>query len=189
MSLPYPIHDSDRTHPKPPAAKEQGLKFLSGLAQDLSTNPAAIEAHVLVDVEAAHYRLLLGDTDGTQKAIQDNEKRLDTLDKVDHAVHASFYRVSADLHKVCDDALLVVGKKLTPYRFPPRPRQNIPSFTTLRFFSWRASTSTQTSLLNNLSNEPMTWPSQLSLVKPSTTSASLYGCVVVSCSCRLLISV
>lgn len=82
------------------SAKEQGLTFLQDLSQELADDQNTVEAFALVDVEIAYYRLLLGQVDEAQKAINENEKRLEALDKVDNSVYASLYRVSADIHKV-----------------------------------------------------------------------------------------
>lgn len=50
-------------------------------------------------MEAAHFKLLLGDADGTKAAMDKCGKILDTFDAVETAVHASFYRVSGDYYK------------------------------------------------------------------------------------------
>lgn len=55
---------------------------------------------MLVTMERAHFKLLLGDADETKEAMDKCEKILDLLDSVDLAVHASFYRVSGDYWKV-----------------------------------------------------------------------------------------
>lgn len=62
--------------------------------------PETREAFVLVTMERAHFKLLLGDADETKEAMDKCEKILDLLDSVDLAVHASFYRVSGDYWKV-----------------------------------------------------------------------------------------
>lgn len=49
--------------------------------------------------EAAHFSLLLGDLPTVTSTLQTASKTLDTLDNVPSIVHASFYRVSGDLHK------------------------------------------------------------------------------------------
>lgn len=62
--------------------------------------PETREAFVLVTMERAHFKLLLGEADETKEAMDKCEKILDMLDSVDLAVHASFYRVSGDYWKV-----------------------------------------------------------------------------------------
>lgn len=52
-------------------------------------------------MESAYFKLLLGDNEGTKETMDKCEKILDQMDSVDLAVHASFYRVSGDYHKVC----------------------------------------------------------------------------------------
>ena len=59
------------------------------------------DAYVLCVMEAAHFKLLLRDMEGTKAAMEECEKILDLLDGVDPIIHASFYRVSADYNKVC----------------------------------------------------------------------------------------
>ncbi|KAL8278243.1 hypothetical protein RQP46_009416 [Phenoliferia psychrophenolica] len=76
----------------------QGLEFLTTLTTTLDT-PKTREAFVLASMESAHFKLLLGDNEGTKEAMDKCEKILDSLDSVDLAVHASFYRVSGDYFK------------------------------------------------------------------------------------------
>lgn len=78
---------------------EQGLEFLTKLTETLDT-PTTQEAFVLATMESAHFKLLLGDTEGTKEAMDKCEKILNHLDSVDLVVHASFYRVSGDYFKV-----------------------------------------------------------------------------------------
>ena len=51
-------------------------------------------------MEQAHYDLLLGRLDETKTAMTKCEGILDSFATVERGVHASFYRVSADFHKV-----------------------------------------------------------------------------------------
>ena len=51
-------------------------------------------------MEAAHYQLLLGDVEGTRKAMDQSQKQLDSMIAMETAAHASFYRVCADYYKV-----------------------------------------------------------------------------------------
>lgn len=62
--------------------------------------PETREPFVLVTMERAHFKLLLGDAEETKDAMDKCEKILDGLDSVDLAVHASFYRVGGDYWKV-----------------------------------------------------------------------------------------
>lgn len=62
--------------------------------------PDSQEAYVLASMESAYFKLLLGDNEGTKETMDKCEKILDQMDSVDLAVHASFYRVSGDYHKV-----------------------------------------------------------------------------------------
>ena len=62
--------------------------------------PNTQEAFVLATMESAHFKLLLGNHEGTKQAMDQCEKILDAMDSVDLTVHASFYRVSGDYFKV-----------------------------------------------------------------------------------------
>lgn len=73
---------------------------MNALAEKVDT-PLTQEAFVLATMEAAHYKLLLGDHEGTKAGMDACEKVLERLDSVDLAVHAAFYRVSGDYYKVC----------------------------------------------------------------------------------------
>lgn len=74
------------------------VSFLEAFVTKFDT-PETREAFVLVTMERAHFKLLLGDADETKEAMDKCEKILDLLDSVDLAVHASFYRVSGDYWK------------------------------------------------------------------------------------------
>ena len=74
------------------------LAFLQTLQASVDT-PQTVEAHLLCTTEAAHFSLLLGNLPTTSSALAIADKTLDTLDNVPSIVHASFYRVSGDLHK------------------------------------------------------------------------------------------
>lgn len=76
----------------------QGLAFLTTLTAKFDT-PNTREAFVLGTMESAHFKLLLGDNEGTKEAMDQCGKILDLLDSVDLVVHASFYRVSGDYYK------------------------------------------------------------------------------------------
>ncbi|SCZ89428.1 BZ3500_MvSof-1268-A1-R1_Chr9g10407 [Microbotryum saponariae] len=76
----------------------QGLEFLTRLAEKVDT-PETREAYVLATMEAAYFKLLLGDNEGTKSAIDTCAKVLDAMDSVDLVVHASYYRVAGDYYK------------------------------------------------------------------------------------------
>jgi 26S proteasome regulatory subunit N9 len=73
------------------------IEFLTGVGEKVKEDKSA---YVLAIMETAHYQLHLKDLVATQQAIESSQKTLDTLDGVDPVVHASFYRVSAEFHKV-----------------------------------------------------------------------------------------
>ncbi len=73
----------------------------SGVAeQSQATQQQQLEAYVFVTMEAAHFRLLLGDLDETKKTMDQCQKILDRFDSVELGVNAAFYRVCGDYHKV-----------------------------------------------------------------------------------------
>ncbi|EPQ30941.1 uncharacterized protein PFL1_01839 [Pseudozyma flocculosa PF-1] len=76
----------------------KALAFLDDLVITVDS-PDAQDAYVYARMEAAHFRLVLGDTDGTKQAMDRCAQILDTFDAVETAVHASFYRVSGDFYK------------------------------------------------------------------------------------------
>ncbi|KAK0531684.1 26S proteasome regulatory subunit [Tilletia horrida] len=57
------------------------------------------DAYVFATMEAAHFKLILGDLEGTKAAMTRSARVLDTFDSVEHAVHAAYYRVSGDYYK------------------------------------------------------------------------------------------
>ncbi|UZJ53239.1 hypothetical protein CBS101457_002559 [Exobasidium rhododendri] len=74
------------------------LQFLEKLAEAVD-NPDSQEAFVFVKMEAAHFKLILGDVDGTKLAMDQCGKILDTFNTVEKGVHASYYRVCGDFYK------------------------------------------------------------------------------------------
>lgn len=74
------------------------LTFLDNLATSIDTDESQ-EAFVFATMEAAHFKLILGDVDGTKEAMDKCAKILDSFNTVERGVHASFYRVSGDYHK------------------------------------------------------------------------------------------
>ncbi|CBQ71239.1 related to 26S proteasome regulatory particle chain RPN9 [Sporisorium reilianum SRZ2] len=83
-----------RQYPDPAKA----LAFLEQLATKVDS-PESQDAYVYALMEAAHFKLLLGDADGTKAAMDKCGKILDGFDAVETAVHASFYRVCGDYYK------------------------------------------------------------------------------------------
>ncbi|KAK0543718.1 26S proteasome regulatory subunit [Tilletia horrida] len=77
---------------------KESLAFLESVASKTDT-PDAQDAFVFATMEAAHFKLVLGDLEGTKAAMDKCSKVLDTFDSVEHAVHAAFYRVSGDYYK------------------------------------------------------------------------------------------
>lgn len=74
------------------------LTFLENLATSIDTEESQ-EAFVFATMEAAHFKLILGDVEGTKEAMDKCAKILDSFNTVERGVHASFYRVSGDYHK------------------------------------------------------------------------------------------
>ena len=75
------------------------LEFLEKLANTTDT-PDSQEAFVFAKMEAAHFKLILGDVEGTKLAMDQCGKILDTFNTVEKGVHASYYRVCGDFYKV-----------------------------------------------------------------------------------------
>ena len=73
-------------------------EFLQRLVAE-NDRPETRDAFVLLTMEAAHFKLLLGDVAGTKAAMDRCAKLLDAFDAVEPVVHASFYRVSGNYHK------------------------------------------------------------------------------------------
>lgn len=81
---------------------------------------STLEPFVLVTMERAHFKLLLGEAEETKEAMDRCEKVLNGLDSVELGVHASFYRVSGDYWKVrshspCSFSCLVFCGDCTEY--------------------------------------------------------------------------
>lgn len=75
--------------------------FLDKLVKEMDTEETQ-EAFVFATMEAAHFRLILGDVDGTKSAMDKAARILDGFNTVEKGVHASFYRVCGDYYKVSD---------------------------------------------------------------------------------------
>ncbi|TPX52139.1 hypothetical protein SeMB42_g01633 [Synchytrium endobioticum] len=87
------------------AAKElqdpkQSLDFLSGVTAKIKDISDAKDAYVLASMETAHFKLVCGDLDGCQAAIDECEKLLDQLPGTDLTINACLYRVAADYYKL-----------------------------------------------------------------------------------------
>lgn len=92
------------------------LQFLDKLASKRDTIDTQ-EAFVFATMEAAHFKLIVGDVDGTKEAMDKCGKILDTFNTVEKGVHASYYRVSGDFYKVSHSASLDVSQEfLTGFR-------------------------------------------------------------------------
>ncbi|KAI8097699.1 uncharacterized protein BX664DRAFT_293380 [Halteromyces radiatus] len=77
---------------------QESVDFLQHIINKVDT-PESKDVYVLAVMEAAHFQLLLGQVDQVKKVIDSSEKILDTFDSVETAIHASFYRVSAEYFK------------------------------------------------------------------------------------------
>ncbi len=74
--------------------------FLDSYASKLSADANHRDAFVLATMEAAHYKLVIGDTQGCKDSINASEKILDSLNNVPSIINATYYRVSADYFKI-----------------------------------------------------------------------------------------
>ena len=81
------------------ARPEEAVAFLEGVTERLDASKAP-EARVMAVIETASYRLHLGQLDQTKLAIDQSSVVLDGLPSIEITVHASFYRVSGEYHKV-----------------------------------------------------------------------------------------
>jgi 26S proteasome regulatory subunit N9 len=75
------------------------LTSLTALLSRISKTDAP-EAYILLLSSLAHAKLLFGDIEGTRTDLDECSKVLDELDGVEPTVHASYYGVAADYHKV-----------------------------------------------------------------------------------------
>lgn len=144
---------------------------MTALADKVDT-PLTQEAFVLATMEAAHYKLLLGDHEGTKAGMDACEKVLDRLDSVDLAVHAAFYRVSGDYYKVrfffrsfvC--SFVSCEGELTCRE--DRRRRSMRITTRTRSSTSRASISTPSFPLLSARSEQRTWASRRSWARSTT---------------------
>ncbi|OAD77652.1 hypothetical protein PHYBLDRAFT_108812 [Phycomyces blakesleeanus NRRL 1555(-)] len=83
------------THFKDP---NDAVEFLEILVTKVD-KPDTKDVHVHAVMEAANFKLKLNQLDQVKKAIDSSEKTLESLDSVDTAIYASFYRVSAAYYK------------------------------------------------------------------------------------------
>ena len=92
-------------------ADEDRLTFVSALADrvkkskapegtEQSAEPVSQDAYVYATVEAASIQLRLEEFDEAKKKLDECEQMLESFDFVETIVHASFYRISAEYHKV-----------------------------------------------------------------------------------------
>jgi 26S proteasome regulatory subunit N9 len=75
------------------------LSFVSDIAKQVN-KPASQDAYVYATVAAASIQLRTGDDDGARKKLDESEQILEGFDSVETAVHASFYKTSAEYYKV-----------------------------------------------------------------------------------------
>ncbi|GAA5931010.1 PCI domain-containing protein [Sporobolomyces koalae] len=75
------------------------VAFLDQFVTKFDAATESLQPFVLVTMEKAHFKLLLGEAEETKDAMDKCGKILDRLDSVDLVVHASFYRVSGDYWK------------------------------------------------------------------------------------------
>lgn len=75
------------------------LNFVSDIAKQVN-KPASQDAYVYATVNAASIQLRTGDDDGARKKLEECEQILEGFDSVETAVHASFYKTSAEYYKV-----------------------------------------------------------------------------------------
>ncbi|KAI8329850.1 hypothetical protein BC941DRAFT_442059 [Chlamydoabsidia padenii] len=77
---------------------QASVDFLQHIITKVDT-PDSQDVYVLAVMEAAHFQLLLDQADQVKKVMERSEKILDGFDSVETAIHASFYRVSAEYYK------------------------------------------------------------------------------------------
>jgi hypothetical protein len=75
------------------------LTFLSSLLERISKEKSR-EAWIMLVSSIAHTKLIFGDLAGTKVDTDECQKLLDDLDGVEPSVHAAYYEVAADYHKV-----------------------------------------------------------------------------------------
>jgi 26S proteasome regulatory subunit N9 len=77
---------------------QDSVNFLSDIITKVDTSETK-DAYVYAVMETTYFKLLMGQTEETKKAIDECEKILDQFDSVETAIYSSFYRVSADYFK------------------------------------------------------------------------------------------
>lgn len=148
------------------ARPDEAVAFLEGVTERLDASKAP-EARVMAVIETASYRLHLGQLDQTKLAIDQSSAVLDGLPSIEITVHASFYRVSGEYHKVRSaDRVGSDGARSKP---------STPTSTAPRCCTSPAWTSTRTSAQSSASTARTTSPSPRCSGRPSTTSASWCG--------------
>lgn len=83
------------------------LNFVSDIAKQVN-KPASQDAYVYATVATASIQLRTGDDDGARKKLDESEQILEGFDSVETAVHASFYKTSAEYYKVSCPAMLLL---------------------------------------------------------------------------------
>ncbi|KAI9474215.1 MAG: PCI domain-containing protein [Benjaminiella poitrasii] len=81
---------------------QDSVNFLSDITTKVDTAETK-DVYVLAVMEAAAFKLKLGQVEDVKKAIEASEKILDGFDSVETVIYASFYRVSAEYYKVKAD--------------------------------------------------------------------------------------
>lgn len=76
------------------------LELLEKQAAKLASEADSQDAVALLVMEAAHYKLVVGDVQGCKAAIKRCEKILEGIAAVAPSINATFYRVSADYYKI-----------------------------------------------------------------------------------------
>ncbi|KAL1602853.1 26S proteasome regulatory subunit [Paraconiothyrium brasiliense] len=74
------------------------FNFVSDIAKQVN-KPASQDAYVYATVAAASIQLRTGDDEGARKKLDESEQILEGFDSVETAVHASFYKTSAEYYK------------------------------------------------------------------------------------------
>ncbi|KAG4099627.1 PCI-domain-containing protein [Neocallimastix lanati (nom. inval.)] len=82
---------------------KESLDFLVSNTEFLKEKKESKDAYCLSVMEAAHYKLIINDSEGCKAAMDECEKILDDLPEIEPVINASFYKVSANYYKVKAD--------------------------------------------------------------------------------------